>query len=464
MGFEEMEELMDDCECVEDDDEPLFESVQKSKRIHKKNLETIRTFLGGARQQQVSVIRPRYYSDLLAWALKHYMEAENWKIIKAMGHDEEAPTYATVNIDYGKKENLITRSYLLLERNDNKVVVSVKINYRCAAQVVVIATRKKVAQEFAKGLGELAQGKNLYQGKKIEFGGNIDFLNLPVKGWDDLALEPTLKEEIKTNTVGFLDRREEMAKYGIPLRRGVMLAGEPGTGKTLINKIIMNESPGITCIAAWVSHLVDPMYIFELYDLAKDLKPSIVFMEDIDLIGENRRRMKSAALPTLLAKLDGIEECTEVITIATTNFLEDIDNALRKRPSRFDRIIPLSLPSLEQRRDYIRYLAQKIPMTGEVQEYMAYRTEGLTPAQIQEVAYSLVIEHKHTPQCRELVDCCQFSKEDVDKVLVLVKQDRKSKGLGFLDICHNGERLAQHPALNSKPEAENKGKGDDNNV
>jgi cell division protease FtsH len=441
MDFDEDEEIeeidCDECHAMEEDDEETWpEFERRARRIHKKNRETIRTFLGKGRQEQVSVIRPRYYGDLLAWAVKHYIEKENWKTTKVMGREAEVPDYTTVDIDYDRQENTLSSGYMLLEREDYcRAVVSLRIDYRSAASVVIVSNRKKIAQDFEAGIGELAQGKNLYQGKKIQPAAHVRFLKLQAKTWEDLALAPELKAEIKTNTVDFLNRKEELAKYSISPRRGVMLTGVPGTGKTLIGKIIMNESPGITCISAMTGYLVHVPYIHELYALARDLKPSIVFLEDIDLIGEDRRSSKGPLLPVLLAELDGIEECAEVVTIASTNFLDSIDDALKKRPSRFDRIIQLPLPSLEQRRGFVRYLAGKIPMPEDVQEHMAYRTENLTPAQIQEVAYSLVIEHKHTHSCNE-TGYCRFSVEEVDNAIS--KTCKRKKELGFRTAGNNG--------------------------
>jgi len=438
MDYDETEEIEEiECGECEDDEEILPEFIRRSRRVRKRNMETIRTFLGKGRQQQVSILRPRYYSALLAWAVKHYIEKENWKITKVMGREAEVPDYTAVDIDYDKNENTLSTGYMLLEKEDCcRVVISLKIDYHYSASVVIVSNRKKVVREFEAGINELAQGKSLYQGKKIQTGASIHFLKLPAKTWDDLALDPPLKAEIRTNTIDFLNRREELGRYGIPPRRGVMLAGAPGTGKTLIAKIIMNESPGITCISAMTSHLVHVPYIHELYALARDLKPSIVFLEDIDLIGEDRRSAKGPALPALLAELDGMEECAEVVTIASTNFLESIDDALRKRPSRFDRIIQLPLPSLEQRRGFVQYLARKIPMSSDVQEHMAYGTENLTPAQIQEVAYSLVIEHKHNHLCDRTGACCRFDVEEVDSAIS--RTSKKTKELGFRKAGNNG--------------------------
>jgi cell division protease FtsH len=471
MDFETIEDI-DEMEFEEDEEgseitpTEMPEFIRTSRNIRKKNHEKIRSFLGKGRQEQVSVIRPRFYSGLLAWAIKHYIEQAKWKTVKVIGRNAEAPDYSDVPTDYEKQENALTLGYLLLERDNSKVVLSVRIRYDLAASVLITSTSKKIAKEVAKGIENMAQGKNLYHGKKLELNGSIDFLKLPKKNWADLALDPLLKDEIRRNTVDFLNRKEEFGKYGIPFRRGVMLSGEPGTGKTLINKIVMNESCDITCISAVPGNLVHTSYIRELYKLARDLKPSMVFMEDIDLVGENRRMSKGPVLPQLLAELDGVEECTDIVTIATTNFIENIDDALRKRPSRFDRIIQIPLPSLEQRREFVNYLANKIPMADDIKEYMACRTENMTPAQIQEMAYSLVIEHEHVPKCAEL-GCCQFSKNDVDKILPLVNGERRGRELGFMRAGSNGgnslgiERLR---ILNSESEHISKKTGGDNNV
>jgi cell division protease FtsH len=443
---------MDMLDEIEDDEEPEGPSspgwspdgsTHRSKRIHLKNLETVRTFLGKGRQHQFSVIRPAVYGDLLALALKAYIEKAGWQTVKVIGYASEAPDYDRVETDYDKQEDVLCRGYLLLQKDDDRVVVSVRL-YRGTpfpANVVITGRRKKTVRRFAECLHEMADGRKMYQGKNIELGATISFLGPTGKSWEDLALDPELKDEIRVNTVEFLARTEELAKYGIIPRRGVILSGEPGTGKTLVSKVIMSQSPGITCILAWTAILTSSEYIRDLYQVARDLMPSIVFLEDIDLIGENRRRLKGTALPTLLAQLDGIAEtCNGVVTVATTNFIDDIDDALKKRPARFDRIIELPLPNAEQRRQYASLLSRRIPMDQDVQEYLARKTEGLTPAQIQEVAQSLVIEHKHSPLCTAQ-GRCTFTLGDVDRVLELVRHDKKNGNLGFARAISGGNHV-----------------------
>ena len=428
---EELEDAMEeDVEEVDPDDEmhPFYNPYQARKR----NLDTIRAFLGSGKQTQIPIVLPRYYGDLLAWALQRYIERDGWKVVKAIGTYGLTPSYTNVSTSCDEYENVLSRGSLLLLKEDSRIVTTIKAeDPRPPASLVVASCRKKEARKFADGVESIAKGPNLYGGKKLEFGGRIRFLSLSPKSWEDLILAPALKNEIEANTVGFLNRRAKLATYGIPPRRGVILVGEPGTGKTLISKILMSRSPGITCIVAHQSGLEHSRYIYELYNLAEDLKPSIVFIEDIDLVGEKR----GEGLFSLLSALDGVEECRDIVTVASTNFLEVIDKALTERPSRFDRIIQLPPPSLEQRSELIRSLSQKIPMDENIQDYLARRTEHYTPAQVQEAAYSLVIDQGHSLDCDE-PGGHEFGMTDVDNVLA--KISRRTRELGFKRLGNSG--------------------------
>jgi cell division protease FtsH len=435
----ELEEVLEDMEL---DDEPWF----SSENVQKRNIDTIGRFLGKEKQTLAPITFPRYYRELLMWALQHYIETETWEIVEVLGHRGRMPRYADVNTDYGKYENILCDGYLLLQKGHIRLVSSIKTSSRQAPSLVILSCEKKEGIDFAGGIREFVTENNPYKGKKLRFTSQIRFLTLPPRRWQDLTLDPVLKNEIENNTIGFLGRMEELAKYGISSRRGLILVGEPGTGKTLICKVLMNHSPDITCILSDGSCLTNCLYISYLYELAQDLRPTIVFIEDIDLIAEERREShytRAEALASLLCALDGVEECKEVVTVATTNFIETIDKALSERPSRFDRIIRLPLPSLERRKELISSLSCKIPMDDAVQEYLAQKTHNYTPAQIQEVAYSLAIEHKHCSRCYE-VGNCQFTVGDVDNVLAKINHTKQQ--FGFKKMRGNGNGLGDEIA------------------
>jgi transitional endoplasmic reticulum ATPase len=166
-----------------------------------------------------------------------------------------------------------------------------------------------------------------------------------------------------------------------------------------------------------------------------------VFIEDIDLIGQNRQELgyrSGPALLSLLAVLDGIEEKKEIVTVATTNCMDILDKAIKHRPSRFDRVIKLSFPSLEQRKELISLLSQKIPVDGATQDYIARQADNCTPAQLQEIIYSLVIEHSDEWASRLSIPL-EFSRDDIDSIISKVNGNNGHR-LGF-DVGgnHNGE-------------------------
>jgi len=210
----------------------------------------------------------------------------------------------------------------------------------------------------------------------------------------------------------------------------------------------MAEADGITCIMTNAYTLSADEYITDLYEMAQDLSPCIVFIEDIDLIGLNREEynyQNGPALLSLLNVLDGIEQRQQIVTVATTNNPETLDKAIRQRPSRFDRVVKLSLPSLEERKELVNLLCQKIPLAEHAREYIARRTEHCTPAQIQEVIYSLVIERHDGLSAAHAPDL-EFRKDDIDRAISRVNGHRQQIGFNFSGD-HDGHKMACVGAL-----------------
>lgn len=183
-------------------------------------------------------------------------------------------------------------------------------------------------------------------------------------------------------------------------------------------------------------------YISELYELAQDLSPCLVFIEDIDLIGQNRFEFgysRGSALMSLLAVLNGVEEQEQIVTVATTNCLATLDKAISERPSRLDRVIELTRPSIEHRREIISLLTQKISMGEATQDYIARKAEHCTPAQLKEIVHGLIIRHRdESPTSHS--QCLEFSKDDIDSIVSKVNGRNKHQ-IGFgIPNNHNGSR------------------------
>lgn len=426
---------------IDDEDDNYSERQEKVKR---RNKPIIAEFLGKNRRANAVVISPRYYAELLTWALQRYLEREQWQVAKVLSYEAPEPIYLDVHTGYDSSENLLKNGRLLLERDGVRlsVTVDIELAWRGMVRVEGAASRKKEIEEFISGVEDIAEKENIYRGKKIEFGGRMQFLDVKDKSWDSIILSPLIKREIRANTVCFLKKREMWSTFGIPSKRGVLLAGEPGTGKTIICKALMAESKGITCITTDAYGLGADGYITELYEMAEDLSPSIVFIEDIDLIGLNREEYHysgGSALVALLAALDGVEEKQGIITVATTNNIQSLDRALSRRPSRFDHVIEIPFPGIEERKKIVGLLCRKIPLDEPSREYIAQKTEYCSPAQLQEIIFSLAIECQDELS-DDLWAFLEPSRKDIDRAISRIK-GRNKLHLGFsMDNNHEGNK------------------------
>lgn len=205
-------------------------------------------------------------------------------------------------------------------------------------------------------------------------------------GWHDVALEPGVREAVEQNTVEILRRQDAFRRHGVPLKRGILLYGPPGTGKTLLAKVLAGLHLA-KFIYATAADMGGPDGARMIFELARKLAPTILFFEDLDLFAPERSYVRSYVLGEILAQLDGFESNDGLIFMATTNDLEAIDPAIRERPSRFDVVLHLGLPSRDARR---KILARNLP-TASISEALldeaAAVTNGFSGAQVREAAY-----------------------------------------------------------------------------
>lgn len=423
-------------EAMEEDDEEsdIFQGEPQQAK-QQKSKAAMRSFLGTAKQENYSVEQPPYYALLLAWALHTHIDRDQWQIEKTLGYKEDAPIYHDVSYSYDKKQKCIVNGQLFLVKDNVKLAVTIKLTRRSDFSVLITgaAKNKETVTEFGQSIERIIKNDNFYRGANFRLSQRPELLKVSTHTWDSVILDSATKDDIELNTTGFLKNTRRLAKLGVPCKRGVILSGSPGTGKTILCKALMAKSGKITCITTDPYYLDDSCYIRAVYEMAVDLKPSLVFIEDLDQIGQGRVEYgwrQAPALNTLLEVLDGVEENVGVVTIATTNSLDTLDEAIVRRPSRFDRIIQLPNPDLDKRQQLIGRLSLKARIDPEIQRYIACRTEHFTPAQLQEVVYSLAIEcstRTKTFTGQKLV----ISKDDVDRVIRYISHGRTTR-MGFL--------------------------------
>lgn len=191
-------------------------------------------------------------------------------------------------------------------------------------------------------------------------------------------------------------RPELYKKVGIEPPKGVLLVGPPGTGKTLMAKAVANATQA-TFIRMVGSELVQKYIgegarlVRELFELAKEKAPSIIFIDELDSVGAKRLdgstsgdREVQRTLMQLLAELDGFTPTSEIKIIGATNRPDILDDALL-RPGRFDRVIDIGLPDTEGRREIFGIHMKKMSLQDVNIDSLAVSTEGTSGAEIKSI-------------------------------------------------------------------------------
>ncbi len=195
--------------------------------------------------------------------------------------------------------------------------------------------------------------------------------------FSDVAGEDEAKESL-TEVVDYLHNPGKYTEAGASMPKGILLVGPPGTGKTMLAKAVAGEA-NVPFFSISGSEFVEMFVgmgaskVRDLFRQAKEKAPCIVFIDEIDAIGQKRNSGSSMGgndereqtLNQLLTEMDGFEENTGVIILAATNRPESLDPALT-RPGRFDRRVPVELPDLKGREAILKVHAKKIKTTEDV--------------------------------------------------------------------------------------------------
>jgi cell division protease FtsH len=209
--------------------------------------------------------------------------------------------------------------------------------------------------------------------------------------WADVAGVDEAKEELQ-EVVDFLRDRKRFERLGARVPRGILLHGPPGTGKTLIAKAVASAS-GANFYSASASSFVEMFAglgaarIRKLFEEARKNAPAIVFIDELDAVGTARigggiHREHDQTLNQLLVELDGFSARDEVIVMAASNRLQDLDPALL-RPGRFDRQVLVAPPDVAGREAILGVHTKGKPLAADVDlGRVARQTSGLTGADL----------------------------------------------------------------------------------
>ena len=213
----------------------------------------------------------------------------------------------------------------------------------------------------------------------------VEFPSLPDIERNTVILPEGVLERIERHTVGFTAHADRLLAAGRHLKRGLLLYGPPGTGKTLTAMYLVGQMPGRTVLilSGGSYGLVAPTC-----ELARNLQPSMVILEDVDLVAEERDMGGMGENPLLfelLNEMDGLAEDADVIFALTTNRPDLLEPALAARPGRIDQAVEIPLPDADCRRRLLNLYGEGLDLQLEDPETVVTRTEGVSASFIKEL-------------------------------------------------------------------------------
>jgi hypothetical protein len=258
------------------------------------------------------------------------------------------------------------------------------------------------AQAVHARLSELRSRLNVYRGHVLEVsvtpmgGVSLEFGDIPLTPREDVVLPETVLARVERHALGIAAHREALLRAGQHLKRGLLLYGPPGTGKTHTTRYLIGQMNGYTrlLLTGRALHAIG-----SAAELARDLQPAVVVLEDVDLVAEDRSfgPGSSPVLFDLLDAMDGAAADADLLFVLTTNRADLLEPALAARPGRVDVAIEIDLPDAEARERLLALYGRAVPLrltAAETREIIE-RTDGVTASFLKELLRRAMVESLH---------------------------------------------------------------------
>jgi SpoVK/Ycf46/Vps4 family AAA+-type ATPase len=258
--------------------------------------------------------------------------------------------------------------------------------------VEVMAASRDVAEGYLAGLRERMRRRSVYRGRIVSLTASppmgsleVKFHRLPPVAREDIVLPQGVLERIERQTIRFAELRDVLAASRRHLKRGVLLWGPPGTGKTMTAMYVASHMPERTVFLLTGQTLG---LIEQSCAMARLLAPATVILEDVDLVAEERTNQgtgTNAVLFQLLNEMDGLADDADILFLLTTNRPELLEAALAARPGRIDEAIQVPLPDGACRDRLVDLYGQGLHLQLRDRQAMIDRTEGVSASFIKEL-------------------------------------------------------------------------------
>ena len=267
----------------------------------------------------------------------------------------------------------------------------------------VICAEQARARSMLGDLRRLMVQLNVFRGQVLSFGqprmgfvgaGPVMFHRRPAVAREELVLADGVLEAIEKQVVGIATYRDRLRASGQHVKRGLLLHGPPGNGKTLIVRHLLSrlDSHTVVLLTGWGLHMVAPAC-----GLARTLQPSVVVLEDVDLVAQERGMSpySDSVLFELLNEMDGIEEDADVCFVLTTNRADLLEPALAARPGRVDLALEVAAPDAAALGRLIRLFGRGLDLRLEDADAVVARMTGVPASLVKELMRKAAVNAAH---------------------------------------------------------------------
>jgi len=255
-------------------------------------------------------------------------------------------------------------------------------------QIVSTSARDSVYRNAILEIGFQTASKDEYGDVEKAEQLRVTFKHLEPVADRDLIIDDDVRRILTRNVIDLHERRDVLKSIGVPIRRGVLLYGPPGTGKTYACRYLCGKLTDVTRILVTGSAL---LHVGQVFQLARLLQPSIVFLEDVDLVFMSREiNLYSSVLGELLDHMDGLRPFEDIGFELTTNAINRMEEAVRDRPGRISQCIRFGAPGAALRSRYLEHYLQRYDCSQVDHEGLVRDSEGATQAFLKEWVHRAV--------------------------------------------------------------------------